>query len=188
MLSSISGSRSDLTTFQPSDQSRNTPKSQDSESGEKSSELKVEPSTRHDSLELTTQEQRQLDTLKIRDREVKTHELAHLSAAGGLALGGANFTYKLGPDGTRYAVGGEVQIDTSAVQGDPAATLRKADLIRRAALTPAQPSGQDRSVAAQAAAMAAQARAELIQHNKASTDNAAQAKSESHEEGIDISI
>ena len=87
MLSSISGSRPDLFIIQPPDQSRKAPKSQATESGEKSSELKAEPSNRHDSFELSTQEQRQLDTLKVRDREVKTHEQAHLSAAGGLALG-----------------------------------------------------------------------------------------------------
>lgn len=188
MLPSISSSRPNLVTFQPPIQSRDTPKSQDAGSSEKQSELNSEPSTRHESRELSTQEQRQLNTLKVRDREVKTHEQAHLSAAGGLASGGANYTYQLGPDGTRYAVGGEVQIDTSAAQGDPAATLRKADLIRRAALAPAQPSVQDRSVAAQAAAMATQARADLIQQHKATTDNAEQTKSESHDGEIDILI
>lgn len=37
--------------------------------------------------------------------------------------------YKTGPDGVKYAVSGEVLIDTSRVPGDPQATLQKAQLI-----------------------------------------------------------
>lgn len=112
--------------------------------------------------ELNQEQLRQLQTLKDRDREVKNHEQAHLSAAGGIAISGASFQFVTGPDGQRYAVGGEVSIDTSEVANDPAATLRKAETIRRAALAPAQPSSQDYSVAAQAAAMANKASAELM--------------------------
>jgi hypothetical protein len=104
--------------------------------------------------------------LKQRDAEVRAHEAAHLAAAGGIATGGATFDYQQGPDGVRYAIGGEVKIDTSSVPGDPAATLRKADTIRRAALAPAEPSGQDQQVAASASALAAQAQAELLQKNR----------------------
>ncbi len=104
--------------------------------------------------------------LKQKDTEVRAHEAAHLAAAGGIALGGANFGYQQGPDGIRYAVSGEVSIDTSPVAGDPAATLRKADTIRRAALAPAEPSGPDMQVAASATAMAAQAQVELMQKNQ----------------------
>lgn len=107
-----------------------------------------------------------IQKLKNRDNEVKAHEQAHLSAAGGIALGGANFSYTTGPDGVRYATGGEVSIDTSPVHGDPAATLRKADIIRRAALAPASPSSQDQSVANSATAMASKARGELIQQKQ----------------------
>jgi len=106
-------------------------------------------------------EQRQIDELKSRDREVRAHEAAHKAAAGALARGSASFTYQQGPDGRRYAVGGEVSIDVSPVADDPQATLRKAETIRAAALAPAQPSQQDRSVAAKAGEMAANARAEL---------------------------
>lgn len=100
--------------------------------------------------------------LKQRDSEVRAHEMAHLAAAGGIATSGAHFEYQLGPNGVRYAVGGEVNIDTSPVPGNPAATLRKADIIKSAALAPAQPSGQDFQVAAGATAMAARASAELL--------------------------
>jgi len=56
-----------------------------------------------------------------------------------------------------------VSIDASAVPGDPEATLRKAQTVRAAALAPAEPSSQDRAVAAQAAQMAASAQAEILQ-------------------------
>ncbi len=116
--------------------------------------------------ELPQEEQQKLQYLKSRDQEVKTHEQAHLSAAGSLAMGGASFSFEKGSDGVSYAVGGEVNIDTSAVPGDPVATLKKAETIRRAALAPANPSAQDRSVANQASAMANKARAEQFQENQ----------------------
>ena len=54
------------------------------------------------------------------------------------------------PDGQRYAVAGEVRIDTSP-EGDPRATLDKAERILRAAHAPSHPSPADRRVAAKAA-------------------------------------
>src|SRR5512143_1535278 len=113
---------------------------------------------------------RELAELKARDQQVRAHEAAHLTAAGGLARGGASYTYERGPDGVAYAVGGEVSIDTSPVPGNPAATLAKAQQIQAAALAPADPSSQDRSVAAAAAAMATQAQRDLqrVQSGKAS--------------------
>lgn len=116
--------------------------------------------------ELSEAELKVVSELKQRDAEVKAHEAAHLAAAGGIARGGASFSYQQGPDGVRYAIGGEVNIDTSAVSGNPTATLLKADTIRRAALAPAEPSGQDLQVAASATALAAQAQAELLQKNQ----------------------
>jgi len=115
---------------------------------------------------LSKKDQAQIQQLKSRDAEVKTHEQAHLSAAGSLATSGASFTYATGPDGIRYAIGGEVSIDTSKVKGDPAATIKKAEIIQSAALAPASPSGQDKAVAAQARAMAEAARAELAQKSQ----------------------
>ncbi len=105
-------------------------------------------------------QQAELDKLKNRDREVRAHEQAHLAAAGGYVAGGANYSLQTGPDGHQYAVGGSVSLDASPVSGDPEATIQKAETIRRAALAPAEPSAQDRNVAAQALAMEAQARAE----------------------------
>lgn len=110
---------------------------------------------------LTEADYRVIAELKKIDRSVRAHETAHLAAAGGLARGGASFTYTQGPDGQRYAVGGEVSIDTSPERDDPEATILKAQRIQAAALAPAQPSDADRAVAASAAQMAAAARAEL---------------------------
>ena len=116
---------------------------------------------------LSEAERKQVEELRQRDREVRAHEQAHAAAAGALARGGPSYDLERGPDGRMYAVGGEVNIDTSPVQGDPRATLEKAGQIRRAALAPADPSSQDRAVAAEAAAMAAQARVELTREGDA---------------------
>lgn len=110
---------------------------------------------------LTAEEKSVIAELKSRDREVKAHEAAHIAAGGGCVRGGATYTYQNGPDGRRYAVGGEVNIDCSPENGDPQATIAKMQVVRRAALAPADPSGQDRAVAAAASAAEAQARREL---------------------------
>jgi len=112
-------------------------------------------------LELTPEEQDQVDELKQRDQEVRTHEQAHAAAAGPHLRGGPTYDYQTGPDGKNYAIGGEVQIDTSPVDGDPEATIRKAQQVRAAALAPAEPSAQDRAVASAATQVEAQARSEI---------------------------
>ena len=109
---------------------------------------------------LTPTEVRQVEQLKRRDREVRRHELSHKAIAGAYARGAPSYAYRIGPDGRRYAVGGEVSIDSSKAN-DPRETLRKAEVIRRAAMAPAHPSMQDRQIALQASAMAAEARYEL---------------------------
>lgn len=110
--------------------------------------------------ELSKEAQAQLDKLKARDTEVRQHEMAHLSAAGGLATSGPSYTYQRGPNGVNYAVGGEVNIDTSP-GGTPEETLTRAQTIQAAALAPANPSGADRAVAARASQMEQEARAEI---------------------------
>ncbi|MES9880690.1 MAG: putative metalloprotease CJM1_0395 family protein [Sedimenticola sp.] len=110
---------------------------------------------------ISTQERAQIRKLQTRDREVHAHEQAHMAAGSGVVRGGATYQYQKGPDGRLYAVGGEVKIDTSGVRGNPQATVQKAETIRRAALAPANPSGQDLQVAAAATQMAAAARSEL---------------------------
>lgn len=105
-------------------------------------------------------EQKQIQDLAARDREVRAHEQAHAAVAGQYA-GSPTYSFVRGPDGVSYAVGGSVEVDTSPIPGDPEATLRKAQQLRRAANAPAEPSSQDGRVAAQAAKMELEARAEL---------------------------
>jgi len=114
------------------------------------------------SAETQREERAQAEDHKLaeRDREVRAHELAHL-AAGGSYVTQASFTYERGSNGVMYAVDGEVGVNTSPVPGDPQATLEKAEVIRRAALAPVEPSAQDMRVAAQATSMAAEARVEM---------------------------
>lgn len=108
---------------------------------------------------LSQAEQRQIQRLAERDAEVKAHERAHKSVAGQYA-GAVSYQYQQGPDGKRYAVGGEVSIDVSPVSGDPEATIDKMVIVRAAALAPAEPSPQDRRVAALASQTIGQARVE----------------------------
>ena len=103
---------------------------------------------------------RKVVNLSSRDREVRAHEQAHASVGGAYA-GAASYSFTRGPDGKSYATGGEVGIDLSAIAGNPQATLNKMEVVRRAALAPAEPSSQDLRVAAQAQVIAAQARVEL---------------------------
>lgn len=105
----------------------------------------------------------EVEELSVTDRRVRAHEQAHMAAGGSLVRGGPVFEYRTGPDGQRYAVGGEVSLDVRPVSGDPSATIRKAERVKRAALAPADPSPRDRQVAAQAEAMANRAHQELTQ-------------------------
>jgi len=74
---------------------------------------------------------------------------------------------EMGPDGKMYAVGGEVKLDVSEVPGDPEATVRKMEQVRRAALAPLEPSPQDLRVAAIAAQEATEARIEAAREEPA---------------------
>lgn len=106
-------------------------------------------------------QRRQLAALVERDLEVRKHEQAHQSA-GGQHAGSPTYEFDLGPDGKRYASGGEVTIDIGVIHGDPAATLAKMQQVRAAALAPVDPSSQDLSVARSATVKEAQARKELM--------------------------
>ena len=113
--------------------------------------------------ELTPEEQQAVEKLKALDREVRTHEMAHVLAGGAYVTSGPSYTYQTGPDGKGYAVGGSVGIDTSPVEGNPEATIQKMQTVMAEALAPTQPSGQDLKVAAAARQAEAKARTELAQ-------------------------
>ena len=142
------------------DISRESTKDGESAENSKSEKSEKQESAR-DSNELTDADKQQIAQLKVRDAEVRAHEAAHLAAAGSYARGGASFEYQTGPDGKKYAIGGEVSIDSGPVSGDPGATIQKARQIRAAALAPASPSSQDQKVAAAASQMEADARMQL---------------------------
>lgn len=118
--------------------------------------------------ELSEDEEKQVQQLKDRDREVRIHEQAH-AAVGGQYAGSPSYTFETGPDGKRYAVGGEVSIDVGEEE-KPEDTIQKMQIVRAAALAPAEPSTQDLKVAAEASQKEMKARAELgqaqIQPNK----------------------
>lgn len=104
--------------------------------------------------------------MKARDREVRQHEQAH-KTIGGPYAGAISYETETGPDGREYAVAGEVPIDVSPVSNNAEATIRKMDIVERAALAPAEPSPQDRAVAAQARTTKLQAQAQLQEEKRA---------------------
>lgn len=109
-------------------------------------------------VELTLQQVQQLRELQSIDRNVKAHEAAHQAAGGGLA-GAASFSYTRGPDNQMYAVAGEVPIRMQEGR-TPEETIANARQVAAAAMAPADPSPQDYKVAANAAKMEFDARAE----------------------------
>ncbi len=111
------------------------------------------------------EEQRLVQQLAARDREVRAHEAAHIAVGRQYVVSGPSYTYQQGPDGRSYAIGGEVQLDV-AEEAEAQATLDKAETVRRAALAPVEPSAQDRQVAARASQLAAQARLSIAMERR----------------------
>jgi len=110
--------------------------------------------------DLAPEEAAQVARLQQIDRKVRTHEQAHMAAGAGLA-GGASYQYQRGPDGRDYAVAGEVSISLSSGR-TPDETIARARQVQAAALAPADPSSQDRAVAARAARMEQQAQMDKL--------------------------
>ncbi len=129
---------------------------------------------------LTPNDLRVIAELQLRDREVRAHEAAHKAAGGGY-VSGASYTYQQGPDGRQYAIGGEVSVNMSSAGSDPESIIAKMDQIRVAALAPADPSSQDRAVAAAASAIAEQAR-ETIRNQERNERAEAAAKEQAAKE------
>ena len=163
-LNSANDQNADENTESNSEQSAEQNSSQQEES-ESAEEKQVEIA-----------EEKQIQELKARDQEVRTHELAH-AAVGGSFAGAPSYTYETGPDNKKYAVGGEVSISVSPVEGDPEATIDKMEQVYAAALAPAEPSSQDRRVASQASQTMVEARGELaalkqdISNNESDSSN-----------------
>ncbi len=120
---------------------------------------------------LSDQEKSEVKDLKSEDARVRAHEQAH-AAAGGANAGSPQFVFTNGPDGRRYATSGSVPIDISPEQ-DPAATISKMEVVKRAALAPTDPSAADRSIAAQADKQKATAQSQAREETAAATDQPA---------------
>ena len=114
-----------------------------------------------DSEELDTREQQEVEKMQRRDQEVRQHEQAHIAASGRLAVSGPVYQMEQGPDGRMYVTEGHVNFRTPPTQS-PREKLELAEQLRRMALAPANPSGKDRSVAAQAARQISEARMAII--------------------------
>jgi hypothetical protein len=126
----------------------------------------------------TEEELKEIEKLKNRDKEVRSHEQAHIAAGGQYVRGSAQFEYQTGPDGGKYAIGGEVSIDVSKVSGNPEATIAKMQAVIRSALAPANPSSQDRSVASKASQMESEARMEAFKNNSGNLTGSPEKSSE----------
>jgi len=106
--------------------------------------------------ELSDEDKKKVDELKKRDQHVKQHEQAHVAKGAS----NPNYKYEIGPDGNKYAVGGNAEIELSE-GSTPTETIAKAEKVKAAALAPSDPSSQDQKVAAEADSMKRDAEKEL---------------------------
>ena len=101
-----------------------------------------------------------VERLKRTEERVIAHEMAH-KVVGGQYAGAIRYSYTRGPDGKLYITGGEVSIDVSEEE-IPEETIRKMEIVKRAALAPSDPSPQDYAVAQKATIQEMKARLELL--------------------------
>lgn len=140
------------------------PDDSDKTKGDESEDQSTDPAAPRaaDGKPLSDDEVKEVERLKERDQEVKTHEQAH-QTVGGQHAGSPSYDYETGPDGKQYATSGEVPIDVGAVPNNPEATIAKMEQVKRAALAPAEPSAADRAIAAKADQAKLKAQRELAE-------------------------
>jgi hypothetical protein len=109
--------------------------------------------------ELSERDKAIIAELEKMEREVISHEIAHMSTGGGFT-GSPKYTRVFGPDGKSYISGGEISISVPS-SSDPKETIRNMEQVKAAALAPIDPSSQDLNVAAVAANAESQAAAQL---------------------------
>ena len=136
----------------------------------KDTKTEQEQSTLSNKKELTEAELIEISKLKASDAEVRAHEQAHIAAAVGINASAPSYEYQTGPDGKKYAVGGEVNINFTEGQ-DPVSNLHKAKILKAAALAPAKPSSQDYSVARVADGMIIEAKQEIAEQRLEESDS-----------------
>lgn len=110
-------------------------------------------------------EERTIDRLKSRDREVRMHEASHGNSPELIKIGPAQFDYTIGPDGKAYATGGRVTLSTGT-SGTPEEALSKAMALKKASIAPGEPSSQDFGSLNAAIAMEFEARNQLYSERK----------------------
>ena len=112
-------------------------------------------------IDIILEQKAQIETLTIRDREVRSHERT-IRSAGGDLTGGSSVSYKEGPNGVKYATNVDVPIDTSTVQGNPEATIKKMRVVQQTALAPAESTSSDRATVTAATRILLQAQNDLV--------------------------
>lgn len=146
-------SRDEFRPYGPETAQKKTQSPGDSPSDEKAAKTAIPEKTAKEDPQV----QQAIAQLKSIEEKVKAHEAAHKS--GGAATGPISYSYTRGPDGRNYITGGEVPITISTGR-TPQETISRMQQVIQAALAPADPSPQDRAVAAQAAALQQSARQE----------------------------
>lgn len=129
-----------------------------------------------------SKEQKVIDELKRRDKEVRAHEAVHGSDPRLVKIGAAQFDYTIGPDGKAYATGGRVTLSTGNSR-TPEEALSKAEALKKAAMAPGEPSSKDFQALNSAAAMEFEAR-----HRIYSDKNQKDEKNSSHLKGGNFNI
>ena len=99
---------------------------------------------RQPKLETSEAEKEQVERLKERDIEVRSHEAAHAHAAGANTIA-KKVEVEIGPDGKPYAKSGETVISVKADISEPEQALAEAQQLRQAAHAADTPSTVDLS-------------------------------------------
>ncbi len=129
-----------------------------------------------------SKEQKAIDALKRRDKEVRAHEAAHGSDPRLVKISAAQFDYTIGPDGKAYATGGRVTLSTGSAR-TPEEALSKAEALKKAAMAPGEPSSKDFQAMNSAVAMEFEARNRIY-----SDKNQKDEKNSSHLKGSNFNI
>jgi hypothetical protein len=109
---------------------------------------------------LSAQQKAQIAQFQLLDQTARANVAAEQRAAG--AYGGTvSYQYERGPDGTLYAVAGDVTLNVQPVPNNPAATLSAMQTITNAALSVAPPTADDLMAVREAAQYTAEAEAAL---------------------------
>jgi len=111
------------------------------------------------SNELNVDEKRQVAELQRMDRDIRSAQQMRLSQGAGVVKSGVQYEFERGPDGALYVIGAKVSIDTSKA-ATPEETIKKMARAKAAA-NAGNASIEDRRIAANADAIAADAKQEL---------------------------